>query len=481
MPSRNPQRSTALRLLICLIALACSDDSAVAPASTGEIKVTVVMTGSDLPGQYSVSAGGRSLTGSRSAAFAVIFGLAPGEHEVRLDVASNCQVLGDNPQTTTVTRGRTTSVSFAVTCSSVRGTLLFVTSTSGVDPDRNGYEVIVEGATVHGSSYYRRILLNATGEFKLEDAPAGDNRLTLVGLAVNCNAAGANPRTVPVRTAQTSTVAYEVSCAEATDQIAYVYEEATRSDLRLVNGDGSVIRSITSDVYLDLDPAWSPDGEHLAFATTRDGNREIYRIDPDGSNAVRLTDHPNDDFEPAWSPDGRRIAFTSSRSGNDDIFVMNADGTDVVQLTTSPFRDVSPAWSRDGRTIAFVSERDGRAEVYAMDATGAAQTRFTLGGGRQPVWSPDGTTLAFTVPLCRGYGCYPSIFIQKGTQAPTLLSQNVAERPSWSPDARRMVVDWYICDFYFFGCERDGIYIMMVDGTDVFHLARGHSAVWRPR
>ena len=196
---------------------------------------------------------------------------------------------------------------------------------------------------------------------------------------------------------------------------------------------------------------------------------------------MRLTDEPNDDYSPAWSRDGRRIAFTRNVSGNEDIFVMNADGTGVQRLTTHQARDGFPTWSPDGQTIAFTSERDGRAEVYTMNPSGGAQTRVTLGGGRHPVWSPDGTKLAFAVPVCRGYGCFPSIFTKTGAETPVVVSQRVADRPSWSPDGRRMAVDMFICDFYFYECDRDGVYIMTLDGTDALFVARGHSPVWRPR
>jgi Tol biopolymer transport system component len=112
-----------------------------------------------------------------------------------------------------------------------------------------------------------------------------------------------------------------------------------------------------------------------------------------------------------------------------------------------------------------------------MDPTDAGQTRVTFNGGRHPVWSPDGTTLAFSAVICRGFGCYPSIFTKTGSQ---VAAPQVGERPSWSPDGRRIVVDFFRCDFYYYSCDRD-IYIMTVDGTDLIRLADGHSTVWRAR
>ena len=84
------------------------------------------------------------------------------------------------------------------------------------------------------------------------------------------------------------------------------------------------------------EPARSPDGTRVVFASFRDGNREIYVMDADGGHPVNLTRHDAYDSAPAWSPDGRRIAFESKRAGTDHIFVMNADGSGVEQLTSEP-------------------------------------------------------------------------------------------------------------------------------------------------
>ena len=97
-------------------------------------------------------------------------------------------------------------------------------------------------------------------------------------------------------------------------------------------------------------PAWSPDGNRIAFASERDGNWEVYVMNADGTNIINLTKHPAKDGRPDWSPDGNRIAFSSDRDRKDDddknveIYVMNADGTNPINLTNHPAIDSSPAW-----------------------------------------------------------------------------------------------------------------------------------------
>jgi hypothetical protein len=66
----------------------------------------------------------------------------------------------------------------------------------------------------------------------------------------------------------------------------------------------------------------------IVFDTNRDGEFEIYAMNPDGTGLVRLTKNRAFDIQPAWSPDGTKIAFTSFRDGNDEIYAMNADGTE---------------------------------------------------------------------------------------------------------------------------------------------------------
>ena len=99
--------------------------------------------------------------------------------------------------------------------------------------------------------------------------------------------------------------------------------------------DGSNLRRLTDDPSDDFFPSFSPDGRHIAFASERDGNLEIYVMGFDGSNPRRLTDHPtrHRTFLPRWSPDGRHIAFVSERDGNLEIYVMASDGSNPRRLT----------------------------------------------------------------------------------------------------------------------------------------------------
>jgi TolB protein len=113
-------------------------------------------------------------------------------------------------------------------------------------------------------------------------------------------------------------------------------------------------------------PAYSPDGRHLAFSSSRDGDFELYIMKADGSDVRRLTTSPGLDMRPAWSPDGKRLAFTSNRDGNYEIYVIHIDGSGLKRLTHHPERDDFPTWHPDGHRLAFVSERDGQCDIYMI-------------------------------------------------------------------------------------------------------------------
>lgn len=146
----------------------------------------------------------------------------------------------------------------------------------------------------------------------------------------------------------------------------------------------------------------------VLFETNRDGNLEIYLMNPDGSQPMNLTNHPDTDTFAAWSQDGTKIAFVSRRDGNNEIYVMNADGSNPTNLTNHPDSDYFPVWSPDGNRIAFTTDREITApllsidamaiipefnlEIFVMNANGSRQINVSNHAGWDgfPSWSPDG-------------------------------------------------------------------------------------------
>jgi Tol biopolymer transport system component len=175
--------------------------------------------------------------------------------------------------------------------------------------------------------------------------------------------------------------------------------------------DGSKIKPLTGGVGSKEDPAWSPDGTHIAFDSTADdpdplhcgqpGNPacivNIYVMRADGSEITRLTQsdptNPLSNMHPHWSPDNRLLAFESDRDGNVEIYSMSADGSGQTRLTNNPAEDEHPSWSPDGRSIVFDSNRDGHFQIYKMSMDGSNQIRLTDDpkDDRHPYWCPSCT------------------------------------------------------------------------------------------
>ena len=125
--------------------------------------------------------------------------------------------------------------------------------------------------------------------------------------------------------------------------------------LRVMNIETKAVTNLT-DGY-DNFPLWSPRGDLIMFSRSAKGDYEIYTIKPDGTGARRLTFSKGNDAHMAWSPDGEHIVFASTRMGFKDectytdapqpygeLFVMRVDGSDVQQITDNQWEDGTPAW-----------------------------------------------------------------------------------------------------------------------------------------
>lgn len=204
-------------------------------------------------------------------------------------------------------------------------------------------------------------------------------------------------------------------------QVAFASDRSGVPQIYLSNIDGTNVTPLTALENGACQPAWSPDGNLVVFISpcskrvdffeTGYIDSSLYLMNADGSNITQLTNVPGADFDPAWSPDGDHIAFASMRDGNKQIYTLDVASLAVTRLTrTASEIDTSqPAWSPDGNMIAYMVKRLNTYQVWVMDDTGQKNTQLVRSGQTLwdfgPIWSPDGTFILFSER--RGSGFSP--------------------------------------------------------------------------
>lgn len=230
--------------------------------------------------------------------------------------------------------------------------------------------------------------------------------------------------------------------------------------------------NLTHDTNYNTNPTWSPDGQFIAFTSTREGNREIFKMNQDGTGIRNLTGTSFWNDEAAWSPKNNKISFNSWRDGNLEIYLMNIDGTSQINLTKTQKDDVMPCWSPDAEKIAFATNREQNYEIFVMRSDGTYQTNLTKSPAtedKDPAWSPDGTKIAYTCHVDGG----DEIFVMNSKDGGNKvnLTKNPASddrAPCWSPDGKKLAfmsnrsttgedTYWEIC-------------VMNSDGSNIFNL-----------
>jgi WD40 repeat protein len=277
-------------------------------------------------------------------------------------------------------------------------------------------------------------------------------------------------------------------------------------EIFVMNDDGTAVTQRTNRAGRgDIAPAWSPDGQTIAFCSidfSTNGRAQILVMNADGNGLRTLPTTGGDDCDPTWSPDGSRIAFHA----NGSIYIVNADGTEPPQRLLAGSH---PTWSPDGLRIAFSSQSPNPNEVFTrvsivnlanMTVTNLTNPPMHVSGTYRwwdhdfrPAWSPDGQKIAFVrAQTC----CTPTTYAQHqlyvvnqdgtnlvrltNTVPPAGAQSAYNEEPAWSVDGMRIA----------FTSNRAGlaweIYVMQLDSTRTVATGiqrlnvTGYKPAWRP-
>ena len=185
------------------------------------------------------------------------------------------------------------------------------------------------------------------------------------------------------------------------------------------------------------DPVWTPDGTQIVFASTREGNWDLYSISAGGGGELeKLLERDGMQAPMSWSPDGNVLAFWDrSPDMEQDIWMLPLGGPPVPFLNT-PFNETSGRFSPNGRFFAYVSDESGREEVYVVPyPVPDGRDIISTDGGTEPVWAHSGDELfyrrgeeliAVEVETDQGFSVGASRTLFRGASTPRTVTETRA-------------------------------------------------------
>jgi len=277
-------------------------------------------------------------------------------------------------------------------------------------------------------------------------------------------------RTPAAAQEQCEDISYTVQNGDTFNSIAAHFKTSPESIQRMNNlqPDGLYVGM---QILVPCQPNTEFKPRPVVFAAKgENGDMEIFVLRSPGQEPENISNNPGYDGRPVWSPDGRLIAFESERNGNRDIFIINPEGSGLKQVTASAFNEaINPlaeyyglgsstglfnplnVWSPDGKSLLIHSDPDGAWQVEVIDVESGAATLLLEQAISMAVWSPDSKQIAFIasgeidnqppIEVVNRDGTNRRV-LSSGKSANGDLTWEQAGILSWSSDGQSIFVDY---------------------------------------
>ncbi|WP_245546746.1 Tol-Pal system beta propeller repeat protein TolB [Hydrogenovibrio halophilus] len=225
-------------------------------------------------------------------------------------------------------------------------------------------------------------------------------------------------------------------------RIAYVTQRNQNKErvftLEVADSDGYGAQSILKSFDPIMSPAWSPDGEKLAYVTFENGRSEIALQHLDGSNREIIASFKGINGAPAWSPDGESLVFTNSQEGSADLYRMQMATRKIERLTRHWAIETEAVWAPNGRSLYFNSDRRGQPQIFQLFLDTGETRRISFDGryNSNPAISPDGRYLAM-VHANRGFHIAVKDMIKDELSIKT--QTQLDESPTFAPNGEMLL------------------------------------------
>jgi len=225
-------------------------------------------------------------------------------------------------------------------------------------------------------------------------------------------------------------------------RIAYVIKRGNKYALQVADADGYNAQSIIEYTEPIISPAWSPDGNQLAYVSFENKKPIVYVQTLSTRERRAVASFKGSNSAPAWSPDGKKLAVVLTGQGGSQIFLINADGSGLQRLSKSSGIDTEPNFSPDGRSIIFTSDRGGSPQIYRMPITSSESSnaeRLTFEGSYNvsPDFSQDGKSFTF---IHRNNSQFNVAVQEIGSrQMQILTNSKFDESPSFAPNGKMIL------------------------------------------